>query len=71
MDKRPRGLTAPAVKFAGRVADSVPMLLAAALLVCVGTVPLLGGRLEALAALELRARWTLVAALGGDRKSVV
>jgi MFS family permease len=40
------------------------MLLAAALLVCIGTVPLFGGRLEALAELELRARWTLVAALG-------
>jgi MFS family permease len=40
------------------------MLLAAALLVCLGTVPLFGGRLELLAELELRARWTLVAALG-------
>lgn len=40
------------------------MLLAAALLVCIATVPLFGGRLERLAELELRARWTLVAALG-------
>src|SRR3954452_11684797 len=40
------------------------MLLAAALLVCVATVPLFGGRLEALADLELRARWTLIVALG-------
>ena len=40
------------------------MLLAAALVVCVATVPLFGGRLEALAELELRARWTLIAALG-------
>jgi MFS family permease len=40
------------------------MLLAAALLVCIATVPLFGGRLEALAELELRARWTLIAALG-------
>jgi MFS family permease len=40
------------------------MLLAAALLVCIGTVPLFGGRLEALADLELRARWSLLAALG-------
>jgi MFS family permease len=40
------------------------MLLAAALLVCIATVPLFGGRLEALAGLELRARWTLIAALG-------
>jgi MFS family permease len=40
------------------------MLLAAALAVCVATVPLFGGRLEALADLELRARWTLLAALG-------
>lgn len=40
------------------------MLLAAALLVCIATVPLFGGKLERLAELELRARWTLVAALG-------
>src|SRR5262245_29060687 len=40
------------------------MLLGAVLLVCLGTVPLFGGRLEALAELELRARWSLVAALG-------
>ena len=40
------------------------MLLAAALLVCIATVPLFGGRLERLAELELHARWTLVAALG-------
>src|SRR3954451_25205183 len=40
------------------------MLLAAALAVCIATVPLFGGRLEALADLELRARWTLIAALG-------
>ena len=40
------------------------MLLAAALFVCVATVPVLGGRLELLADLELRARWTLIAALG-------
>ena len=40
------------------------MLLAAALVVCLATVPLLGGRLDALADLELRARWTLLAALG-------
>ena len=40
------------------------MLLAAALLVCIATVPLFGGKLERLADLELTARWTLVAALG-------
>jgi MFS family permease len=40
------------------------MLLAAALLVCIATVPLFGGKLERLAELELRARWTLIAALG-------
>ena len=40
------------------------MLLGAALLVCLAAVPLLGGRLDALAYLELRARWTLIVALG-------
>jgi MFS family permease len=40
------------------------VLLGAALLVCLATVPLLGGRLDALAYLELRARWTLIVALG-------
>jgi MFS family permease len=40
------------------------VLLGAALLVCLATVPLLGGRLDALADLELQARWTLPAALG-------
>jgi lipoprotein signal peptidase len=40
------------------------MLIAAALLVCVATVPIAGGRLGYLADLRLRHRWTLVAALG-------
>ena len=39
------------------------MLLLAALLVCIATVPIFGGRLEALAGLTLRARWTLIVAL--------
>jgi MFS family permease len=40
------------------------MLIAAALLVCIATVPIAGGRLGHLADLELRHLWTLPAALG-------
>ena len=40
------------------------MLIAAALLVCVATVPIAGGRLRHLADLELHHRWTLLAAFG-------
>jgi MFS family permease len=40
------------------------MLIAAALLVCIATVPIAGGRLGHLADLELRHRWTLPSALG-------
>ena len=40
------------------------MLIAAALLVCIATVPIAGGRLGYLADLELRHRWTLPAAFG-------
>ena len=40
------------------------MLIAAALLVCIATVPIAGGRLGRLADLELHHRWTLPSALG-------
>lgn len=40
------------------------MLIAAALLVCIATVPIAGGRLGHLADLRLRHRWTLAAAFG-------
>jgi hypothetical protein len=43
--------------------DIAPMLIGAALLLCILTVPLTGGRLSRLAELELRRSWLAVAAL--------